>query len=496
MARLSLQLMMRHANTYTVGTSKCVKKTALRVGITNYGFFMSRYGSDLTDGPVTPTLMRFASPLLITLCLHTLSGTWNAIWVSHVLGPNELIAVVNANVLLVIMMSMVNGFGMAAGVFVGQAIGAGDIQTAHRVVGTSITFAALGGIALAALGYFGVHVIVDLLLMPEEIRTSLITFFRIVCLSMPTLFLFVFTTMILRSSGDAKTPSIFSTLWIFLGLILTPLLLTGTFGIPQLGIAGAAISGWLANVLALLALLIYVYYRRLPLALRGDNLRYLRPDVSILFNLARRAIPAAAESIIIQGSYFMLLSLVNTYGVLTAAGYSAAAQLWGYVQIPAIAIATSMSAMAAQNIGAGRWDRVGEIAKYGCLLSFSVTTIAALFVYALGEAPLRLFLPSGGESLQIAIEINQVVLWCWPAISITFGLFAVVRANGVMLPSAIIFAITLWGLRVPFANLLQPMLGPAAIWWSFPVGTFTSAVLAYGYYRLGRWRQPAPMRAL
>ena len=74
-----------------------------------------------------------------------------------------------------------------------------------------------------------------------------------------------------------------------------------------------------------------------------------------------------------------------------------------------------MSAMAAQNIGAGRWDRVDEIAKYGCLLSFSVTTIAALFVYALGEAPLRLFLPSGGESLQIAIEINQVVLWCWPA---------------------------------------------------------------------------------
>jgi Na+-driven multidrug efflux pump len=57
-----------------------------------------------------------------------------------------------------------------------------------------------------------------------------------------------------------------------------------------------------------------------------------------------------------------------------------------------------------------------------------------------------------------------------------------------MLPPAIIFAITLWGLRVPFATLLQPAMGADAIWWSFPVGASASALLAFVYYRWGSWR--------
>jgi Na+-driven multidrug efflux pump len=120
----------------------------------------------------------------------------------------------------------------------------------------------------------------------------------------------------------------------------------------------------------------------------------------------------------------------------------------------------------------------------------------AVFVYALGDAPLRLFLPEGGEPLQIARTINNVVLWNWPILAITFGLFAVVRANGVMLPPAIIFAVTLWGLRLPFASLVQPVLGSAAIWWSFPLGTFACAALALTYYRWGGWRQHAPITSV
>lgn len=447
----------------------------------------------LTNGPIAPTLIRFAFPLLVTNLLHTLAGTWNAVWVSHLLGPGDLVAVVNANVLLGILMGTVMGFGMAAGISIGQSVGAGDMSTARRVVGTSIGFAVGGGIIMGGFGLFGVHAIVDLLQMPEEAREHAITYFRIVCLSMPTLFCFVFIMMILRSSGDAKTPFVFNLIWIGLGLILTPILLTGAFGLPRLGIAGAALGGWISNAVALIGIVIYIYRKDMPLALRGRQLRHLRPDPKILVMLAKRGIPTAAETFIVQGAYFVLLSLVNAYGVMTAAGYAVAAQLWAYVQMPAMAISASMSAMAAQNIGAGRWDRVNKIALRGCTMSIVLTAGMACFVYSLGDMPLRLFLPDGGEALQIARTINEIVLWSWPVIAITFGLFAVVRANGVMLPSAIIFAITMWGLRIPFANMLQPEIGAAAIWWSFPVGTFTSAALAYAYYRWGGWRRHAPM---
>jgi putative MATE family efflux protein len=447
----------------------------------------------LTNGPITPTLIRFSLPLLLTNLMHTLAGTWNAVWVSHILGPADLVAVANANVVLGILMGAIMGIGVAAGISVGQSVGADDLVTARRVVGSSIGFAVGGASIVAVFGLFGVHALVDLLQMPVEVREHAIIYFRIICLSMPTLFFFVFAMMMLRSSGDARTPFIFSVIWIVLGLALTPLLLTGVFGLPRLGIAGAALSGWISNAIALIALIIFVYRKDNPLILRGRELRYLLPDPKIMLMLARRGIPSAAETFIVQGSFFVLLALVNAHGVTTAAGYSVAAQLWGYVMIPAAAFAASMSAMAAQNIGAGHWDRVSMIAFRGCALGLATTAGIALLVYLLGDLPLLLFLPEGGEALRTAREINNIALWNWPIVAITFGLFAVVKANGVMLPPAIIFAITLWGLRVPFATLLQPAMGADAIWWSFPVGASASAVLAYAYYRWGGWRAHALM---
>ena len=443
----------------------------------------------LISDPITPTLIKFAYPLLITNLLHTITGTWNAVWVGHVLGPIDLVAVVNANVMLAILIGSVMGFGLAAGGSIGQSVGGKDLHSARRVVGTAMAFAILGGLVVAAVGQFGVQGIVSLIQIPEEARERSVTYFRILCFSMPTQFIFLFTMMILRNSGDARTPFIFSMIWIGLGLIFTPLLLTGTFGFPKMGIAGAALSPWIANASALTGLIAYVYFKKMPLALRGRNLKFLKPNPQILWMLAKRGIPTAAESLIVQGAYFLLLILVNGYGVITAAGYSAAAQLWGYIMMPTMAVSASMSAMAAQNIGANQWDRVEYIAWRGCALAMFCTAVITLIMYLLGDNLLKLFLPGGGQSLIVAREINNIVLWSWPIIAITFGLFAIVKANGVMLPSALIFAITMWGLRIPFATVLQPLLGASAIWWSFPLGVIASAALAYAYYRFGNWRQ-------
>ena len=159
--------------------------------------------------------------------------------------------------------------------------------------------------------------------------------------------------------------------------------------------------------------------------------------------------------------------------------------------MPAMALAASLSAMAAQNIGANLWHRVDQIALRGCLLSFAITALTAILVLALGDLPLRLFLPQGSASLGIAHDINHIVLWSWSVLAITAGLLSIVRANGVMIPPTIVFAVTMWGFRVPFAHYFEPLLGQASIGWSFPVGTISSALLAILYYRFGGWRRKA-----
>jgi putative MATE family efflux protein len=449
----------------------------------------------LIEGPIAPTLVRFALPLLATNLLHALTGTWAALWVSRELGEYALTAVANTTIFMWMVMGAVMGLGTSAGVAIGQSLGAGDRQGIRRVVGTTVSTAFGFGLVMAALGWILTPTLLQGMRMPQESLADGITYMRWVCMTMPTFFVYVVMLMMLRGTGDARTPFRFNLVWIGLTLILTPLMIAGSGRLPGLGIAGAAIAGWSAHVIALVAMVLTLMRKRSPIALRGPQLRHLIPHWPLVNRMARRGAPMALESVLVQGAYFVLLGLVNRHGADTAAAYSAAAQLWGYVQMPASAVASSMTAMAAMNIGAQLWPRVERIAWRGCIVGVSLTSLATVVVYLLEDVLLGLFVPRGGEMLAQAREINAIVLWGWIALGITSSLCAVVRANSAMMAPTLIFAVTMWIFRVPCALALEPWLHEAAIWWSFPAGTLSSALLAWAYYRWGRWRENRLMMA-
>jgi Na+-driven multidrug efflux pump len=145
--------------------------------------------------------------------------------------------------------------------------------------------------------------------------------------------------------------------------------------------------------------------------------------------------------------------------------------------------------MAAQNVGAGRWDRVGAIARSGVFSGMAVTGAVILALYALNTAVLSLLLPAGSPALPIAEHINVVVLWSFAVFSVTFALSGVVRSTGTVWGPMAILIIATVVVRLPFAGLLMPYWGPDAIWWSFPLGAMVSSTLSVLYYRFGPWRK-------
>jgi putative MATE family efflux protein len=441
------------------------------------------------QGPITPTLARFAWPLLLTNLSHALAGTWGALWAGQVLGPNALTAVATGSVLLYMVMGTAQGIGTAAGVAIGQSLGAGDARAVKRVVGSAVGVVLVVSVSLAAVGWWLSPRIVEGLGTPAPARDFAVTHLRFTCLTMPSHFTYMVMVMLLRGSGDAHTPMRFTLLWIGLGLLLAPALLAGWGPLPALGIAGLGLGALMSSSIALGGLVAFIYWRRSPIALHGADLRHFRPDPVLWRLLLRRGVPQALESVVVQGAYFTVLAMVNRYGADTAAAYAAAAQLWVYVQLPSNAVAMAMSPMAAMNIGAGRWDRVALIARRGCVLAAGLALLAMVGVYALGERPLRLFVPQGGPVLEQAWQINLHVLWGWVALAVSMGLFAIMRANGVMLAPMLIFAAAMWGIRVPFAAALEPWLGASAIWWSFPASAIGAAGVAWAWYRRGSWRR-------
>jgi putative MATE family efflux protein len=443
---------------------------------------------DLTQGPIARTLFLFSLPVLGTSVLQSLNGSINAIWVGRLLGPEALTATTNATLILLFLMGVMFGVGMAATILVGQAAGAKDLAHAKKVVGTGASFFLLTSLALAVAGYALTGQVLTWMGTPSEALALAEQYLRVIFLSMPFLCMFAFFVMAQRGAGDSRTPFYFTTLATLLDVALNPLLIAGIGPFPALGIAGSGCALLLSQATGLTAMLAFLYWRKAELTLQPGELRLLKPDADLLRAMVVKGLPMGAQMIVISVSGIVMMSMINAYGAVTAAAYGVALQFWIYLQMPAMSIGAGASAVAAQNIGAGKWERVEQSALAGVAINTLMTGAMVALIYAVDAPLIGLFLPGQAEAAATAEHINTVGAWGFILLGVTFVLFGVVRATGAVTPPLIILAISLIGARIGFAQALEPAWGAEAIWRSFPVSMAVSAALTGAYYRWGRWR--------
>ena len=444
---------------------------------------------DLTQGPIARTLLMFSLPVLGTSVLQSLNGAINSIWVGRLLGPEALAATTNATLVLLILLGVMFGIGMASTILVAQAVGAKDLPRAKRVVGTTVSFILALSITMACAGYAAAPQLLHWMGTPGAALPLAEQYLRVVFLSIPFMYFFAFMVMAQRGAGDAKTPFLFMTLATLLDLTFNPLLIAGIGGFPRLGIAGAATSLLLSQAIGMSAMLVYLYWRKADLRLTRADLHYLKPDRALLSTTIIKGLPMGAQMLVISASGLVLMSMINAHGVATAAAYAVAAQIWIYVQMPAMAISAGVSSMVAQNVGARKWDRVERSASAGILISVVLTGASLALIYLADPLIVGLFLPTQPHAAAIATHINAIAGWSFILFGVTFVLFGVVRSTGAVTPPLIILLISLFGVRLGFAETLQPSWGADAIWWSFPASMLVSCSLALAYYRWGGWRK-------
>ncbi len=444
---------------------------------------------DLTQGPITRTLLLFSLPVLGGNVLQALNGSVNAFWVSHSLGVTAITAIGNANIVMMLTVGVVFGVAMAANILIGQNVGREDMPMVKRVMGTSVTFFVALSVLVAGAGFVASPWILAVMGTPAEAIGEAEIYLRIIFLAMPFIYFFAFLQMAQRGAGDSRTPFYFMALTVVLDVLLNPMLINGYGPFPRLGVAGSAWSTFIGNGVSLACLIVVLYRRRSPLALNTAELRLLKPDRVILLSLIERGLPMGLQMLVISGAAMAMIGMVNSYGSVMAAAYTAASQVWTYIQMPAMALGAAISSMAAQNVGAGRWDRVDRVARSGVISGLVITGLVAAVIYALGDITLRIFLPTGSEALPLAHHINDRVLWGFVLFSVSFALSGVVRATGAVWGPLIILFVAMYVIRIPFAMLLRPIMGADAIWWSFPLATIASSLMNLAFYWHGGWKR-------
>ena len=446
---------------------------------------------NLTEGPIFKTLMLFSVPTLMSNILQSLSGTVNSIWVGRLIGEDALAATANANIIMFLVMSAAFGFGMAGTVKIGQRFGAHDVDGARRTLGTAVGFCFIVTFAVSAAGWILAPQLLTVLGTPGAAYGLALSYLRMIFIAMPITMVWIIVNMGLRGAGDPRTPLIFMAVTVGLDAIFNPMLIMGYGPFPKLGIMGSGLSTACATAISFLSMLAYIYIKDLPLRLRGRELAYLKPVVDELRFIVTKGVPMGAQMLVMSAAGIIVVGLVNHEGVLTAAAYGAAMQVFTYIQMPAIAIGSAVSAMAAQYIGARKWSRIDDLTRTGILVNGMMTGTITVLVLLFDRPILELFLGPGSEAVPVAARIQLLAAWNFVFFGVTMVMTGTMRAGGAVWVPLIILIVSLYPIRLGFYFLTYARLHADAIWFSFPVGAFSSLALAALFYYKSAWREKA-----
>lgn len=444
---------------------------------------------DLTVGPVAKTLFAFALPSLGVNILQSANGSINAIFVGRFLGEEALAATSNAGMIMFLMFATLFGFSMATTILIGQAMGRGDITDVRRTIGSAMGMFAIAGVATAAIGWIFAPELLRVLATPADAFPLALSYLRVIFVGMPMSFLMILLSSSLRGVGDAVTPLRNTLLNVALDIVLNPVFILGLGPIPAMGIAGSALATLIAGLISVTVLIHRIYAKDPTIRLRGPELRWLIPDRQHMKPILAKGFPMGLSMIIMAGSALVMIGLINRAGVDTTAAFGVINQLWSYVQMPAVAVGSAVSAMAAQNIGAGKWDRINRIAWAGVGINMAMTAALILLITLFARPLLTLFLPGSSPAIPIAIHINHIAGWSLIVMGVSMVIGSVMRANGAVVVPLLILIFGSVVVRFTIGFTLFPSMGVDAVWLSMISAGLTSALLSMGYYLQGGWKK-------
>jgi putative MATE family efflux protein len=435
----------------------------------------------------------FLGPMMASNILQGLSGTINNVYLGQMLGVSAMASVSAFFPVMFFFIAFVIGLGAGASVLIGQAWGAQEPDRVKAIAGTALSVGLLAGLAVAVFGGTFTGRLLTLLGTPADILPGSIAYARVMLIAMPGLFVFLLVTSMMRGVGDTLTPLLALLLSTAVGLVVTPALIRGWGGLPQLGVASGAWGAVLSFTVALAWLAWYLRRKGHALAPDARFLQHMKIDRAILGKVLRIGLPTGMQMVIVSLAEVAVLFLVNRFGSDATAAYGAVNQIVAYVQFPAISIAITASILGAHAIGAGHAERLGTIARTAIMLNLVVTGGLVLLAYLFSRSIIGLFITSA-PVIETAQTLLHIMLWSTVIFGMSAAISGVMRASGsVLVPTAISITAIL-AIEVPVAWLLSRSIGLNGIWVAYPVAFTAMLVMQTAYYRLV-W-QHKPIRRL
>ena len=438
---------------------------------------------DLTTGKPGKVLWQFCLPLFGSIIFQQLYNIADSFVAGKFIGDNALAAVGNSYEITLIFIAFAFGCNIACSVIAALFFGAKQCEDLKTAVYTALISSSVLCLVLMLAGVLCCDGLLRLIKTPAEVFADSKLYLDIYIYGLPFVFLYNVATGIFSALGDSKTPFIFLACSSTSNIAVDILFVTAF----DMGVAGVAWATFLCQGVSCVLALLVVFRRfaRIPTAgkVRCFSWSHFRRFAVI-------AVPSILQQSFISVGNIIIQSVINSFGAAVMAGYSAAVKLNNMVITSLTTLGNGISNYTAQNLGAGKYDRIRAGFRAGLKLVWALCVpLAALYVFA-GRPLVHIFLESPtGEAMDTGLAFLRIIAPFYFIVSAKIVADGVLRGAGRMKQfMAATFTDLL--LRVALAEILsRTALGTTGIWMSWPVGWTISMVLSVVFYASIKWER-------
>lgn len=432
--------------------------------------------TDLTKEHPDKTLWRFWLPMMFSVAFQQIYNIADSMIAGRFAGEDALAAVGASYPITVIFMAFAVGMNLGASVIVSRLFGAGDRKGVKRAVTTAFASSLSLAVILTVYGYFFCRNMMEWIHTPQNIMQDGVLYLKIYVFGLIFLMLYNVCTGIFTALGDSRTP-----LWFLLGSSAGNIVLDLLF-VAKLhwGVAGVAWATFIAQgisaVLALVTLLVrlqkFAGTERVPLF-----------DRKLFVQILAIAVPSILQQSVLSVGNLFVQDIVNRYGSAVVAGYSGAIKLNTFAINIFMTLGSCLSSYTAQNIGAGKQERIPMGFRTGLKLSELTALPLVVLYFGLSQQMMGLFLNAeSSAAIHAGVMFLRIVSPWYFMIVVKLMTDGIIRGSGAMI-YFVIATIPDLILRIGFALMLSPRFGSTGIWMAWPFGWIAATVLTIIFYR-------------
>jgi putative MATE family efflux protein len=426
---------------------------------------------DLTVGKPEAVLWKFCMPLFGSIIFQQLYNIADSLVAGKIIGEDALAAVGNSYEITLIFIAFAFGCNIGCSVIVSQFFGAKNYKDMKTSVYTAMISSGVLCLILMLIGVIGCNELLNLIQTPSNILADSKLYLDIYIWGLPFLFFYNIATGIFSALGDSKTPFIFLAISSVANILVDILFVAGL----QMGVAGVAWATFLCQGVSCIAAIVVVLKRLVAIQTQGKVKLY---SFAIFKKFAVIAIPSILQQSFVSVGNIIIQSIINGFGSGVIAGYSASVKLNNLVITSFTTLGNGISNYTAQNLGAGKMERIRAGLKAGTKIVWIICIPIVILYLSVSGVLVSFFMNEPSETaLSTGVQFLHILTPFYFVVSLKLVSDGILRGAALMKQFMVGTFIDLI-LRVVLAWVLAGQFGTTGIWCAWPIGWTISMIVS------------------